>query len=412
MWNRRKGKSSPLGVSLASHLGFGGRSSSNLSQSSDNNKNKALESDLPLSPKPISSSNSRLNIMRSNSEHFDTQVSKRHVDNKKQKNYKAKHGKTVDDRLTSHLHLSLPNIIDEQNNDYALAFKDTSQVPLITEIAINLDENSTSKKTKRIQVVARIRPLSKQEVDNESTISLHPLESPPLSEDFRNIDYIGCPKYTKLKVGRVSPNGNESILQNRQTGKEFEYDAVLDHHVSQEDAYNIVCGKYPNAISQAIFGGYNAAILAYGQTGSGKTYTIFGSSSGLPSTSVERHIKSPNRQQSARKTHRHLGDRYSASSKSTPSLSPQPSYYNDKDDSFELKDSDGIIPRAVHDLFRARRDFLKERAIDTNGHKDSTVEVTLSVLELYNDEIRDLLVDTVSVIDCILFLVHAWRLTV
>jgi len=73
--------------------------------------------------------------------------------------------------------------------------------------------------------------------------------------------------------------------------------------------------------------GYNVSILAYGQTGSGKTYTMTGKQG--------------------------VG----------------------------VKDSEaGIQYRALRELFR----LMRER-------KNTTYELTLSVLEIYNDNIRDLL---------------------
>jgi hypothetical protein len=52
-----------------------------------------------------------------------------------------------------------------------------------------------------------------------------------------------------------------------------------------------------------------------------------------------------------------------------------------------LYDDDGIIPRAIHDLFQAKREMKKAGA----GH---VVTVELTYLEIYNDELRDLLVET------------------
>lgn len=83
-----------------------------------------------------------------------------------------------------------------------------------------------------------------------------------------------------------------------------------------------------NAVQNDIFKGFNCTILAYGQTGAGKTFTM-GSASG----------------------------------------------------SQEVDENDGIIPRACADLFR----MIDKRC---DGH----AQVELSYLEIYNEEIRDLMV--------------------
>ncbi|CAJ1958360.1 unnamed protein product [Cylindrotheca closterium] len=83
------------------------------------------------------------------------------------------------------------------------------------------------------------------------------------------------------------------------------------------------------AVCQDIFKGFNCTILAYGQTGSGKTFSM-GTAAG----------------------------------------------------STEITENDGIIPRATADLFR----MIDERC-------DGNAQVELSYLEIYNEEIRDLMVD-------------------
>ena len=83
------------------------------------------------------------------------------------------------------------------------------------------------------------------------------------------------------------------------------------------------------AVTEDIFKGFNCTILAYGQTGSGKTFTM-GSAAGT---------------------------------------------------STEIGEMEGIIPRACADLFQH---------IDTRC--DGNAQVELSYLEIYNEEMRDLLV--------------------
>lgn len=83
------------------------------------------------------------------------------------------------------------------------------------------------------------------------------------------------------------------------------------------------------AVCEDIFRGFNCTILAYGQTGSGKTFTM-GTAAG----------------------------------------------------STEVTETDGVIPRATADLFR----MIDEKC-------DGNAQVELSYLEIYNEEIRDLMVE-------------------
>ena len=83
-----------------------------------------------------------------------------------------------------------------------------------------------------------------------------------------------------------------------------------------------------NAVQNDIFKGFNCTILAYGQTGAGKTFTM-GTAAGCK----------------------------------------------------QVQESDGVIPRACADLFQ----MIDERC-------DGNAQVELSYLEIYNEEIRDLMV--------------------
>ena len=89
-----------------------------------------------------------------------------------------------------------------------------------------------------------------------------------------------------LSIGvyaRVKPSNNraDSIVVSRRFEQqkdlqirnlEFTLDWVFDTDASQEDVYSIVAEQRVMRVLQ----GYNVCLLAYGQTGSGKTYTMFG----------------------------------------------------------------------------------------------------------------------------------------
>jgi len=114
------------------------------------------------------------------------------------------------------------------------------------------------------------------------------------------------------------------------TNRWFELDAVLDETSSQNDVYEQSGAQ--TAVAEDLFCGYNATILAYGQTGSGKTFTM-GTAPSVANTTG-------------------------------------------------LDETDGVIPRACQDLF----DNVKIKC-------DGQAEVSCSYMEVYNEEIRDLLVE-------------------
>ncbi|KAJ8027509.1 Kinesin-like protein KIF25 [Holothuria leucospilota] len=114
--------------------------------------------------------------------------------------------------------------------------------------------------------------------------------------------------------------------------KSFEFERVFGPNDSQSDVFSDI-----KPLLTSLLDGYNVCMMAYGQTGSGKTYTM-------------------------------LGQDY------TPTgMSPEAKGNTDKT-------HDGIIPRAGRELFR----LMREKSTATY-----TVEV--SVVEVYNNEIRDLL---------------------
>ncbi|KAK3098485.1 hypothetical protein FSP39_019927 [Pinctada imbricata] len=110
--------------------------------------------------------------------------------------------------------------------------------------------------------------------------------------------------------------------------KVFEYERVYEPKESQSGVFDEV-----QPMLTSLLDGYNICIMAYGQTGSGKTHTMLGS---------------------------HKDEDYN------PSRNPHR--------------DEGVIPRATRELFRL---------ISEKPEKSHTVEV--SVLEIYNNDIRDLL---------------------
>ena len=121
-------------------------------------------------------------------------------------------------------------------------------------------------------------------------------------------------------VERVLAGGSAAI---RTVEKEYTFDGVFDQESTQKEVYEDV-GK---PVLKDVLQGYNGSILAYGQTGAGKTYTMSGDAG---------------------------------------------SDYKQR----------GVIPRAVHHLFRE---------MDVRVSKD--MRLSVSYLEIYNEGMYDLLAD-------------------
>uniref|UniRef100_A0A665WIW2 Kinesin family member 21A n=1 Tax=Echeneis naucrates TaxID=173247 RepID=A0A665WIW2_ECHNA len=113
--------------------------------------------------------------------------------------------------------------------------------------------------------------------------------------------------------------------------KAFTYDYLFDMDSQQEAIYSTCTEK----LIDGCFEGYNATVFAYGQTGSGKTYTM--------GTGFDVNIPDE-----------------------------------------EL----GIIPRAVHHLFRGIEE--RQQAAQEQGRPVPEFKINAQFLELYNEEVLDL----------------------
>ncbi|KAI9315739.1 hypothetical protein BX666DRAFT_2106249 [Dichotomocladium elegans] len=111
------------------------------------------------------------------------------------------------------------------------------------------------------------------------------------------------------------------------TDKSFTYDYVFDTKTDQNNVYETAAAP----LVQKLMDGFNATILAYGQTGSGKTYSM---GTGLENSGSSQHA--------------------------------------------------GIVPRCISELFEK----LDARAEREPGY---SFEIYVSFLELYNEELVDLL---------------------
>ncbi|XP_067674970.1 kinesin-like protein KIF25 [Haliotis asinina] len=116
--------------------------------------------------------------------------------------------------------------------------------------------------------------------------------------------------------------------------KVFEYERVYSPDEKQANVFDEV-----QPMLTSLLDGYNVSIMAYGQTGSGKTHTMLGS---------------------------HRNDDYHPSD--------------------DMHPDEGVIPRATRELFR----LMSEKPPGTHS-------LEVSVVEIYNNDIRDLLSRDTSV---------------
>eukprot|EP01064_Diplonema_japonicum_P033974 TRINITY_DN6865_c0_g1_i1.p1 TRINITY_DN6865_c0_g1~~TRINITY_DN6865_c0_g1_i1.p1 ORF type:complete len:635 (+),score=135.89 TRINITY_DN6865_c0_g1_i1:103-2007(+) len=139
----------------------------------------------------------------------------------------------------------------------------------------------------------------------------------------------------KEAVAGQSGCNTVAINDGKTKKKEYPYDYVFTNN--QYEIYDCI-GK---DMLRESFNGYNVCLFAYGQTGSGKTYTVQGlPGAGLPS-----------------------------------------------DRKLEIE-NEGILPRLIKDLFNVVEEMLED---DSNLN----IKVTMSLVEVYNEKVRDLLPQSV-----------------
>lgn len=130
----------------------------------------------------------------------------------------------------------------------------------------------------------------------------------------------------------------------------FTFDHAFGPSASQDEVYRACI----QPMVRSVLDGYNATVFCYGETGSGKTYTISGGGQGeIYSTG--------------------MCDRCSLTGRviTSPPL-------------LLLDDDGGIIEHVARDVFGYLDEKLKKNEIDV-------ATVHMSYLELYMDEVRDLL---------------------
>lgn len=176
-----------------------------------------------------------------------------------------------------------------------------------------------------------------------------PSSLPPPSKPFHS-----ATKHTKRILS--SPTSTSLLASSNASNKQFDFDAVLGMESTQQQVYDISVG---DKVTDNIFRGINFTIMAYGQTASGKSHTMQGYNNNSDSKATQ-------------------------SSLVDDTENKRPTNTNSSSE-FRLSDHDGIIPRALHDLF--------QRKMEYKSSGKGTVSMELTYVELYNEEMRDLLLD-------------------
>lgn len=181
----------------------------------------------------------------------------------------------------------------------------------------------------RLVVIARVRPLSKNE----------------LSRREESIITVSGSSLSVKPIGLGSPT---------QLGKKFQLDSVLDEGSSQNDVFLQI-----EPMLRSSLDGYNTTIFTYGQSGSGKTYSMLGYDLwAIARESLQKNSKG-----------HVMRNNLSFHQSVLTELTCSPA-------------STGIIPRTMEWLF-ANTNALRENKC--------TVKVFVSYLEIHNERLVDLL---------------------
>ncbi|KAI8913950.1 hypothetical protein DFJ77DRAFT_55159 [Powellomyces hirtus] len=143
--------------------------------------------------------------------------------------------------------------------------------------------------------------------------------------------------YPARQVVQVHPTDTQTVLVDGR--KSFTFDRVFGPEHDQDDVYDASV----KTLVDGFLEGYNATVLAYGQSGTGKTYTM-GSASP-----------------------------YTLNGSKPTDISPH----------------DGIIPRAVRDIFACIEQH--HNPVESGMRVSARYQITVSLIEIHNEDLLDLL---------------------
>ena len=133
------------------------------------------------------------------------------------------------------------------------------------------------------------------------------------------------------------------------------FDKILSSKSTQKDVFNFI-----KPCMKLIKQGINCAILAYGQTGSGKTYTMFGGEWAINDKSVDYEQRK-----------KFNKDKYNFILNEALTIDP-------------FSKTNGIIPNLIMNLFQTYGSY---------DSKENNIIITCSYIQIYNEQVYDLLVD-------------------
>ncbi|CBZ23433.1 kinesin-like protein [Leishmania mexicana MHOM/GT/2001/U1103] len=199
-----------------------------------------------------------------------------------------------------------------------------------------------------------------------------------VTADARN-GFIDCPvaaNASGVASTTTTPAANVAAAGQQTRTLRFRFDYILDDSVAQADIMTCIGQRAVARVLQ----GYHSTVMCYGQTGSGKTYTIAGPHGGKLSRKALRWLASQ--------------------PTSTEAVGCDDNNVDEEEHARVASDV-GLLPRILIQLFRgleARHGAGATAATAGDGklQQASAVptswwQVTISALELYNDDMRDLL---------------------
>ncbi|XP_041462139.1 kinesin-like protein KIF25 [Lytechinus variegatus] len=239
--------------------------------------------------------------------------------------------------------VTMPTRVTQSVEDWALSeaerlkqsmHAETTDFNLLQRKVYSLQSELVSAQDKYMTEKSRRRELHNTVVELRGNIRVHCRVRPVLEYDSTGIQTSSNRNSENLEVVHVVDDETVNVDCNRpghsQTNRQFEFERVYNQTESQDEVFNEV-----KPLLTSLLDGYNVCIMAYGQTGSGKTHTM-------------------------------LGGRYTQELTQTRTI-------------LDENEEDGVVPRAARELFRLLRE------------KPNTHTVEVSVVEVYNNEIRDLL---------------------